>query len=149
MRDEYDDMYKDIDFNCSLVRSLRWSFFGVGVNKCAEKKIIEHLLKCKKCRQEYEDYAKKVNWGKFDVYDLAQKFKKKYEADDSTQYTWIDKYKNKEVIKLAASKAIREIIMYENNVNFQRFLTKKMCQKLDHLENCYNKEEIKTNEKSK
>lgn len=148
MKDSYDDKFDSLEFNCGLVRSLKWSYFGIGVNPCAEKKIIEHLLSCPKCRKEYEEYARKSNWGEFDVEDIASKYRMKIEELGKPKDEWITKYKNKEVIRLAASKAIREVMMSVKQREFGEFLIKKICQRLDHLEACYNKENAQ-NEKSK
>lgn len=148
MKDDYDRRYESVNFNCNLVRSLKWSYFGVGVNDFAEKAIIEHLLSCPKCRKEYEEYAKKVGWGKFDIEDIANKYKNKITELGKPKEAWITKYNNKEVIRLAASKAVREVMMSVKDRKFGEFLIKKICQRLDHLELCYSKE-IELNEKSK
>lgn len=147
MRDSYDDRFESLEFNCGLVRALKWSYFGIGVNQCAEQKIIEHLLSCPKCRKEYEEYAKKVGWGKFDVEDIANKYRMKTEDMGKPKEEWITKFNNREVIRLAASKAVREVMMSVKQKDFGEFLVKKICQRLDHLEACYNKENV-TNEKS-
>lgn len=137
--------------NCAMARALKWSYFGVGLNEFAEEELINHLLNCPRCRKEYEEYAKQINWGDFDIEDIALKFKHKMIEDKkASKETWMLKFQNKKVIKLATSKAIRDIILNERNIKFQEFLVKKICQKLDHLEECYNKEGEKVkNEKSK
>lgn len=146
MRDDYDKAFSMSNMNCNLVQSLKWSFFGIGVNDVCEKAIIEHLLSCQKCRKSYEEYAKKVGWGKFDVEDVATKYRNKTTALNKPKDSWMVKYQNEEIIRLAASKAIRQIIMSVKNKDFCDFLVKKVCQKLDHLELCYEKEAEVTNE---
>ena len=134
--------------NCAMARALKWSYFGTGLNNFAEEELINHLLNCPACRKEYEEYAKKCNWGEFNVEDIAAKFGEKVKSKEE-EVTWLEKYKNKQVIKLAVSKAIREIILEERDRKFSAFLVKKLCQKLDHLEECYKKERTKKNAKSK
>ena len=137
--------------NCSMARALKWSYFSTGLNSFAEEELINHLLNCPNCRKEYEDYAKQIKWGEFDIEDIALKFKHKSSVEKkSSNETWMFKFNNKKGIKLAVSKAIRDIILNEKNINFQEFLVKKICQKLDHLEECYKKEGgEKQNAKSK
>ncbi len=137
--------------NCAMARALKWSYFGIGINAFAEEELINHLLNCPKCRKEYEEYAKQINWGKFDIEDIALKFKHKLiEENKNESETWMLRLQNKKVIKLATSKAIREIILSEKDKDFKEFLIKKVCQKLDHLEECYKKEgNNTTNAKSK
>lgn len=131
--------------NCSMARALKWSYFGVGINRFAEEELINHLLNCPKCRKEYEEYAKKIDWGEFNIEDIAAKFKNKHPDEKKDEDTWISKYQDEKIIKLAVSKAIREVILTERNRDFANFLIKKICQKLDHLEQCYKKEEDKKN----
>lgn len=137
--------------NCTMARALKWSYFGIGINGYTEQELIEHLLNCPKCRKEYEEYAKHIGWGEFNIEDIAAKFKQQHKDRlDKENNTWMFKYSNDQVIRLAASKAIRQIMMSEKNEKFGRFLIKKICQKLDHLEQCYEKEyEESKNAKSK
>lgn len=154
--DDYDDKFGDMKFSCDLVMSLRWAFFGTGVNKPAEKKIIKHLLGCPKCRDAYEKYAEKIGYGKFDAIQYAMKYLKNEDKEikltaniEKPKDEWVTKVSNNEILKLARSKAMREIIMEVTDESFRDFLMLKIAKRLDHLEECYEKEyEVIKNEKS-
>lgn len=145
MSDDFESRYGDLDFSCELVQSFRWAFFSTGMNKFAEKKIIKHLLGCPKCREKYEQYADKIGWGKFEVLEYSIKYLK----DDvqPKHDSWVLKVTNNEIIKLARSKAMREILLDVKDEKFRDFLMLKIAKRLDFLDECYKKEIIK-NEKS-
>lgn len=151
MQDNYDDKFKDIDFNCSLVSSLKWAFFNTGINKPAERKILHHLLQCPECRKVYERYAKEIGWGTFDAIEYAMKFLK---DDDKTikltepkPDTIVDDVLNDKVIKVARYKCMREILLSKENEAFQKYLMIELAKDIELLTKCYNLEET-NNEKS-
>lgn len=152
MQDDYDDRFKDLEFNCSLVSSLKWAFFNTGVNKPAEKKILHHLLQCAKCRKEYERYAKEIGWGEFNAINYALKFlkddKKVINLADVKPDTIVDDVLNEKIIKVSRYKCMREILLSNEDEAFQKYLMVNLAKNLELLNKCYNLEEVNQNEKS-
>lgn len=152
MQDDYDDRFKDLEFNCSLVSSLKWAFFNTGVNKPAEKKILHHLLQCTKCRKEYERYAKEIGWGEFNAINYALKFlkddKKVINLADVQPDTIVDDVLNEKIIKVSRYKCMREILLSNEDEAFQKYLMVNLAKNLELLNKCYNLEEANQNEKS-
>ena len=151
MQDDYEDKFKDIDFNCALVSSLKWAFFNTGVNKPAEKKILHHLLHCPSCRKIYERYAKEIGWGTFDAIEYAMKFLKDEDKtvtlSEPKPDTIVDDVLNDKVIKVARYKCMREILLSKENEAFQKYLMIELAKDIELLTKCYNLEET-NNEKS-
>lgn len=143
MRDDYDNKFlKHSNINCTLCRSLKWTFFTGAINRGAEEEVINHLLVCPKCLAEYTKYAKEINWGTFDIIDIATKFKEKYkETTKLKEDSWLKNFKDEKVVKLARSKAIRQVMLGEKDLNFTNFLIERICKTLDKLEACYAIEE--------
>lgn len=153
MQDDYDDRFKDLEFNCALVSSLKWAFFNTGVNNPAEKKILHHLLQCPKCRKEYERYAKEIGWGSFNAINYAMKFlkdsKKIINLNEVQPDTIVDDVLNGKIIKAARYKCMREILLEVEDDNFQKYLMVNLAKNIELLNRCYDKEqEEASNEKS-
>lgn len=152
MQDDYDDKFKDIDFNCSLVSSLKWAFFNTGVNKPAERKILHHLLQCPSCRKVYEQYAREIGWGTFNAIEYAMKFLKDNDKtitlSEPKPDTIVDDVLNEKIIKVSRYKCMREILLSNEDEAFQKYLMVNLAKNLEFLNKCYNLEEANQNEKS-
>lgn len=153
MTDDYDDKFKDLEFNCSLVSSLKWAFFNTGINKPAEKKILHHLLQCPKCRKEYERYAKEIGWGNFNAINYAMKFLKDKDKiinlSEVKPDTIVDDVLNGKIIKCAKYKCLREILLEIEDEEFQKYLMVGLAKNLELLNKCYELQEETSDEKSR
>ena len=139
------DNFKYLDFNCSLVKSLRYQFFSLGLTRPVEEKVIGHLLRCPSCRKQFEEYAKEHNQ-EFDTMTYALKFLKK--DTEFVKDEWQNKFDDKNIVGLARSKAVRQIMLNEKDGDFADYLILEICKKLDYLELCYIKTGDEENEKS-
>lgn len=133
------------EWSCNLIKSMKLSFFNTGMSPETELEIVTHLLGCEDCMKVYKEYAKKIGWGDFDFEQYHEqillKIAKKKEK-------WIEYCTKGETLKLARSKAIRQIMLSkETDKNFVDYLILNVCKVLDHLENCYNIKEENKNEK--
>lgn len=152
MQDDYDDKFKDLEFNCALVSSLKWAFFNTGINKPAERKILHHLLQCPSCRKIYENYAQSIGWGTFNAIEYAMKFlkdeDKTVKLSDPKPDTILDDVLNDKVIKVSKYKCMRDILLGDENKEFQKYLMIELAKDIELLNRCYNIEEANSNEKS-
>lgn len=167
MRDNYDDKFKDAshtEFTCAQVMSFKRVFFGTGVNANIEDKILKHLLTCKKCRLEFNAYAREVGYKKFDLikYSISFVEDNKWMADSQTREYLSEVHENKEmrvlskpwtraanqfdISKLMNLKVFRDLSMEYNSPtgmdysDFIKYLSLKLAKKIDHLEECLLKE---------
>lgn len=178
MRDDYDDAYTKkitaIDFSCSMVLSMKKTFFGTGVNACIEDKILRHLFTCAKCRRIYENYAREIGYKKFNLVKYAIRFAeshKELKSSETRDYLgevignkklrvlsrpWTTAVNTFDIDKLMNMKAFRDLCKEYDSPegvdysDFIRYITLRFAKHIDHLEECLIKEGVNpTNEKSK
>lgn len=171
---------------CDIVKRKADDYLFPCLSICQMDIILEHLVKCKECRNYYINYAKKKNYhfnlvreifrlemrslndciyqGKrlrsmtalLTEDDQPKKSKKELMQDEevnqkSKDNEWSEYYIRSDYSFLMNAKAVREIMLSQNEQareiqsndelgnnqsKFTRFLVKKVCQKIDHLEKC-------------
>lgn len=140
-------------------------FFNANITTSIKDSIITHLIKCKSCRQKYEDYAKAVG----QKFELDSEIKKIYEEYDSMTKeenatmennnnnnntyevvkvrTYYDMARDKDISSLMNVQSVRERFKEQYSVDdedymkrlqdFGWYLAEEMCKKIDILENLY------------
>lgn len=143
--------------DCSFALQYVKAFFTGQINPTMRDKIIKHLMQCNRCKSIYTKYAKSIGLD-FDIVKYAytystpedfitdavpKKYAKVFENDEN-KYTDLAKTYNIE--KLMAVKAFSDFAIeydpkYDNGsidyTPFYKFMTVKICQRIDHLERCY------------
>ena len=164
MRDDYDDKFKQLDFSCSMVLSMKKIFFGTGVNKIVEDKIIRHLLTCKECRRIYTEYAREIGYKKFNLITYAIQFcegNKDYLDSETRRY--LEEVRDNKPLRVLARPYTHAVEVFDINKlmqlkffrdlcneynspgqldysGFMKYIAKKWAKYVDHLEECLLKE---------
>ena len=176
MRDDYDKLMqesvKGLSLSCSLTLSFKKIFFGTGVNKYVEDKILAHLFTCQKCREAYIKYAKEIGYKNFNLIKYAMSFiESNPEFVESETREFINQTRGEKVIrilskpwtraannfnitKLMNMKAFRDLANeYDSPTGldysqFMKYVILRIAKHVDHLEECLLKE-IETEKKNK
>lgn len=149
-----------MEIDCRLAASLMRIFFNANITTSIKDSIITHLIKCKSCRQKYEDYAKAIGQ-KFELDNEINKIYEEYDAiidEESTNMdekstevikkkTYYEIAKEKDISSLMNVQSVRERFKEQYSVDdedymkrlqdFGWYLAEEMCKKIDVLENLY------------
>lgn len=134
--------------DCRQVKELAISFIANQLSETLHNSVLEHLMECNDCFEYYCRKASSLN----QRLNLDKKISMPTTDVDTFYVNWTDAVKNNDLSALMQSKAIRDSVQENYNVaddgsedevfrEFGLFLIKKICQKIDHLENCLSKSE--------
>jgi len=171
---------------CDIVKRKADDYLFPCLSICQMDIILEHLVKCKECRNYYINCAKKKNYhfnlvreifrlemrslndciyqgkrlrsmtallteGKQPQKPQKEPMQNKEVDQKRKDSEWSEHYIRSDYSFLMNAKAVREIMLSQNEQaremqnsdelgdnqsKFTRFLVKKVCQKIDHLEKC-------------
>lgn len=150
-----------MEIDCRLAACLMRIFFNANITTSIKDSIITHLIKCKDCRQKYEDYAKAIGQ-KLELDTEIEKVYEEYNAiidkesikkeEKNTavikKKTYYEIAKEKDISSLMNVQSVRERFKESYSVNdedymkklqdFGWYLAEEMCKKIDVLEILYN-----------
>lgn len=158
-----------VDICCNMICTFVSGYFERSVNDTIKSHILKHLLTCKDCRNKYTTYASK-NKKTFDLKEecitllksgkmpdrnkelLRETFQNEYPdvdiSDCRIHFSYLANTYNLEALKKIKSVNdmlqerfdISDEVLIARVAEFGKYLTKKMCEELDMLENCYAKD---------
>lgn len=131
---------------CKNICNKSNDYFYGRLSKEDKLEIISHLLKCKKCLAKYVNDAASVGLS-FDLLRECLHLGLSINDVKSAQDKWSFAARSGDLTELMNVQAIRDIVLSTKNDTtdedfsdkirqFGLFLIKKMCQKIDHLEQC-------------
>lgn len=162
---------------CHTVELCRAAFFNGVLSSNVRSMIVEHLVACQSCLKYYCSYAKQNEITAFldsrfkkciTTTDLRAEINTAYEeaieqlrgkGEVTGEFAhWVDYIESDSYIKVLQVKSVRDFVKEYNhdfddgNTDYEKwakFMAKKMCQKVDFLEDCFKKETCKDGKEQK
>lgn len=132
--------------HCRNICNKSNDYFYGRLSKEDKYEVISHLLNCKKCLAKYINDAASVGLS-FDLLRECLHLGLNMDNASLAQDKWSSAAKSGDLTELMNIKAVRDIVLSTKNDTtdedfsdkirqFGLFLIKKICQKIDHLEQC-------------